>query len=67
MMDDTVAKEAVAARVGDKALHGPGLLLGGAAEQVAGGEPRPAPPRDGDREAAVGGVEQVAEASVPIG
>jgi hypothetical protein len=41
MVDDAVAMKAVAARVGDKALHGPGLLLGGPGEQVAGGEPGP--------------------------
>lgn len=48
MVDDTVAMEAVVARVGDKALHGPGLLLGDPAEQVAGGEPAAALLRDRD-------------------
>ena len=48
MMDDAVAVEGVAARVGDKAFQGPGLLLGGPAEQVAGGESGPALARDGD-------------------
>jgi hypothetical protein len=67
-VDDAVAVEAVAARVGHKVLHGPGLLHDCPAEQVAGGEPGPAPPRDGDGEAAVGGVEQRAEGvGVPIG
>lgn len=41
MVDDAVAMKAVAARVGDKALHGLGLLLIGPTEQVAGGEPSP--------------------------
>jgi hypothetical protein len=41
MVDDAVAMEAVAARIGDKALHGPGLLLGRPAEQVPGREPGP--------------------------
>src|SRR5918995_5160683 len=67
MMDDPVAMEAVAARVGYKAPHGPGLLLAGPAEQVASGEALPAPPRDGDREAAVGGVKQRAEGVDPHG
>ena len=39
VMHDAVAMEAVAARVGDNALHGSGLLLGGPAEEVASGEP----------------------------
>src|SRR5215213_2319368 len=65
MMDDAVAVEAVAAGVGDKALHGPGLLLSGPTEQVARGEPGPAPPRDGDGKAAIGGVEQVAQGVGP--
>jgi hypothetical protein len=34
MMDDAVAMETVGAGVGDNALQGPGLLLGGPAEQV---------------------------------
>src|SRR5215211_6071097 len=57
--------EAVAARVGHIALHDPGFLLGGPAEQVAGGEPGPTPPRDRHREAAVGGVEQGAQGVGP--
>src|SRR5829696_2045173 len=65
MVDDAVAVKAVAARVGHIALHGPGLLLGGPAEQVAGGEPGPTPARDRDGKAAVGGVEQVAQGVGP--
>jgi hypothetical protein len=36
VVDDAVAMEAVATRVGDEALDGPGLILGRSAEQVAG-------------------------------
>jgi hypothetical protein len=67
MVDDAVAMEAVAARVADEALHSPGLLLGGPAEQVVGGETSPAPPRDGDREAAVAGVDHVPDRVGPHG
>jgi hypothetical protein len=42
MMHHAVAMEAVAARVGHNARHGPGLLLDGPAEPVPGGEPSPA-------------------------
>jgi hypothetical protein len=41
MVDNAVAMKAVTARVGHKALHSPGLLLGGPTEQVASGEPGP--------------------------
>ena len=51
-------QEAVATRVGHKAPHGPGLLLGGPAEQVPGGEPSPASCEIGST---VRGVEQGAE------
>jgi hypothetical protein len=61
VMHDAVAMEAVAARVGHKALHRPGLFLGGPAEEVASGEPNAARPRDQHGKAAVGGVEQGAE------
>src|SRR5215207_10456848 len=60
MVNDAVAVEAVAARVGDKALYGLGLLLGGPAELVAGGEPDPTCPRDCHREAGVGGIGHLA-------
>jgi hypothetical protein len=61
-MHDPVAMEAIAARVGHKALHGPGLLLGLPAEQVASREQSAASSRDHYGEAAVGGVEQEARA-----
>jgi hypothetical protein len=38
VMHDSVAMEAIAARVAHKALHGVGLLLGRPAEQVASRE-----------------------------
>jgi hypothetical protein len=66
-MHDAVAMEAVAARVGDKALHGPGSFLGGPAEEVGSGEPSAACSRDHDGKAIVSGVEQGAECVGPIG
>lgn len=59
MMHDPVAMEAVAACIGHKALYGPSLLRYRPAEQIVGSEPGTASTRDHDREATVGGVDEV--------